>query len=884
MARLATFALGLVSLAGLAATGWLASDLRGDTAARYQSAIEIVHTTEGLVGEWIAEVRALREHRDRDFDALAAYVPQVRAEQRKLREALDAISARPRPLDAEANAYAAGLSGLRERIEEIKTSFAVVRNSERYLPITAEQATRAARHAGRDALANQIAELLRGLDRYRNAPSDVAQRRLAQAVEKLRVPTEPRSTALDEAVGEITGHANALLTHYEPTQTRFREVLDNNRTAASKRIIDHLENAKRNAETDLQNRTIHTLGAGGGTLVALALTVVMVRRRREDALRARPTVAEAAPAIGDPHLDELAREAELEVAAARAEGIEEEPGDEEVRTLAAALAADAEAGIEPEDVATEREALRQTLQHGAEPAPGAAAPGQRRAPSPPERAVGAAQARWQRRAERHGLALASTAQTLQWVAEQLGADPQRFDAATVHATLSTLAARLALLARPMEQEMPALTAIAPCIEEACAEHAHGPIRIESSDEGGEAVLGRPSAITGAISALIENAVDAHRRNASRDPHVRVSAGERNARRYIEIVDDAGGIAPARIEKARRAWVSEDPAHHAGLGLACAGALAGEAGAQIRIESLHGHGTLATIEWPPRHDSPHRAPGPEPDPEGRDEAADIDALDTIMREAKLREGVEHPDEGAAEASQDQAGAGTEPTPEIQGATARERTPPEDGATPPAPPPKPAPPPRAPAPRAERATPPAATREAPASAPHAVRPGPATPAPGRRTAPHARRPGAPAPGAGTALAPHAERPPGDDAPAPRAPHAAAPGETHPPAQAARATRAPHARPPSAAEHDAETRELEHALADLDSASAPAGDAPGRAPPPPGAPAGDGNAPSTGEDDDLRTDLERMLGLADEAPDTEPAPPAPPERAARAPLIRQ
>ncbi|MDE0036520.1 MAG: ATP-binding protein [Gammaproteobacteria bacterium] len=242
---------------------------REGDAETYQRAAAEIRQIRQLATEWSVETARVRSNPLGDYDALAAFIPEVARLKKGLLEAVRATPTMPERLANDTYAFASALDAKEERIERFKTANSVIRNSARYLPNAAASIARTASDAG---LAGDVTELADGLGRYAASPSDEAKGRLKAIHERL----EERLAALpgDDAgtLSNYLAHAEILLERQAPTERIFRQ-------ATSGDVSDLAGDLA--AEFDIQGKTLerqaelYMMGVWA-SVVALSLVWVFV--------------------------------------------------------------------------------------------------------------------------------------------------------------------------------------------------------------------------------------------------------------------------------------------------------------------------------------------------------------------------------------------------------------------------------------------------------------------------------------------------------------------------------------------------------------------------------------------------------------------------------
>ena len=283
-------AASVLLLATAAALYWFA---QGSDADSYRRAVVDIRNIQQLASEWSVETARARTDPMGDYDALAAFIPQVAQQKDALLDTVRNTPAMPERLASDVYAFASALDAKEERIERFKTANSVVRNSARYLPHAATSIAQSPLDA---ALVGDVTALADGLDEYAAAPTDAAKGRLTAILHRLT----DRQDALPEdqagALANFLAHAKVLLDQQGPTERIFRQATSNEVSDLASELV---------ADFDMQSELLegraellkNGIWATGVTLLLVWLFVIAARSRPAPATEIQAPVAEVqAPA------------------------------------------------------------------------------------------------------------------------------------------------------------------------------------------------------------------------------------------------------------------------------------------------------------------------------------------------------------------------------------------------------------------------------------------------------------------------------------------------------------------------------------------------------------------------------------------------------------
>ena len=139
----------VVSAVLLAAAGALYMLAGNNSGENYRKSIDLVRQVQLLSSEWSMEVTRVKSDQFADFDSLAAFIPRMARLKDDLSQTAQRIPGLPDRIASDIQAYLNAVAAKEERIERFKTGYAVVRNSNRYLPLAATNVMQQAQNSGR---------------------------------------------------------------------------------------------------------------------------------------------------------------------------------------------------------------------------------------------------------------------------------------------------------------------------------------------------------------------------------------------------------------------------------------------------------------------------------------------------------------------------------------------------------------------------------------------------------------------------------------------------------------------------------------------------------------------------------------------------------------
>ena len=305
--KLGVLILGIiVSVLLLAAAGFLYS-MAGDRGERHhRTSIDLIRQIQGLSSNWSIEIARVRTDPLADFDNLTAFAPQMNRLRGSLTDTSREIPDLPDRIANDIHIFQSALAAKEERIERFKTTYAVVRNSTRYLPLAAANVTRQAQDTDNDALESSISILTQDMNLYLASPTGAVKGRLNSEVEKLREASVAYPLPLANALANLLSHAEVLLSRQAAMNDLFQKATSNEISEFSNRLIDNLEFGFRKAST-LASYYERGVVAVVGVLALFWIVLVVqyrARRRTASARDADRTPASATAGLpSDPAFD-----------------------------------------------------------------------------------------------------------------------------------------------------------------------------------------------------------------------------------------------------------------------------------------------------------------------------------------------------------------------------------------------------------------------------------------------------------------------------------------------------------------------------------------------------------------------------------------------------
>ena len=248
-----------------------------DLDPQFRTAITTIQRMQQLGAEWGVETARVRADPSANFDGLAEFVPRMKQMRSTLRENLAQIPGLSDRVAADARAYLSAMESLRERVERFKTAYAVIRNSERYLPLSSAELVARAQGAGDRELAREVSLLTQEFSAFLATSNEADRERLSARIQTLKDEGVRKTSVLASAIANFVAHAEVLLDKQGRTDELFQGITSNILSERVKPLTDslELEQSERRGNTMLYRQGTIAVGVG----VLLVWVVIGFTRR-----------------------------------------------------------------------------------------------------------------------------------------------------------------------------------------------------------------------------------------------------------------------------------------------------------------------------------------------------------------------------------------------------------------------------------------------------------------------------------------------------------------------------------------------------------------------------------------------------------------------------
>ena len=566
----------VVSVILLAVAGVIYMMANDSGEQHYRKSINVVQQIQRLSSDWSIEVSRVKADPLADFDSLAAFIPRMARLKTDLSETAHRIPDLPDRLANSLNAYVSAIDAKEERVERFKTGYAVVRNSNRYLPLAAANVVRLAEEADDQALARTVSGLTQQLDLYVSAPTDPEQTRLTAEIETLREASLAYPPTLANTLINLLSHAEVLLTKQAPTEELFE-------AATSNRISGLTDELVNNLRFELGRKEVEIANYDRGLLVVIALLALFwillaLHQRRKGGAVAATAGPVIAPAAG---------------ATAPAAGADDRPPP----SPAPAQSRRAAPSDGPQAPSTEAELERLTVNgFVVNCAAGTLAASADQID---------ARMDYLRETQQHLQTVLDNSDNVVELHNGLDLDEEMAALAAISTSVRQEASGLADLAKrlqsvstlPNSEVSRSMTDVNACIEDAVKDCGPGVASIITKRLGDiPEILASKAELQLLLKKIIDNSVLAVREIEGRKGVIRIDSARKDDEIVITVIDNGSGIAAeSRMNIFQPFYTTRKDAM--GIGLSLAGHLVKKYEGVIKINSLPGQGTVAQITLP-----------------------------------------------------------------------------------------------------------------------------------------------------------------------------------------------------------------------------------------------------------------------------------------------
>ena len=566
-----TIRIGVAQSAVLAV---LAAAMVANTPPERTAAIERAIDTVRSIGEtgaqWSLEAARVRADPGANFDGLAALVPRMRDLRETLTREIAMVPELHDDTARAARAYNASAEALRERIERFKSAYAVVRNSERFLPIAAAELMEEA-HAREDELVvSETSIIAHTMTQFIGAAEEELGKKIEKRLDGFERTAKSRPARLAAAMERFSAHARVILEKRGRTDELLEEITAGSlgeKVAAMETELgaqsDQLE-----TERDQMRKVALAAVAGipGGWLL-LALVAGIGGRGKDAAGEGTPSRAE--------HDEREEPTIDLESA------LRAEDDDEEADAVAALMARRAPQAPDADEAARAPEA------------PGGDEPGE------PVDVIA--------QVMRSGTMLATMGHTLGAYAQRMNEDLEAVKSGTTQREsarmrrlasdthrIAFFAQRMSMLGKQSASRERVAIDVTQAIERTLAANgAREQCSVASDYQAKGRVHGAPEDVALMCQIMIEYALQAISEGGNGDTRLEVATRDEGTKVAISVAHNAGGVGPERPSRQFIPFYAAQPGAK-GVEMACLLHIARRYGGRAWIEANEDNGAKVEV--------------------------------------------------------------------------------------------------------------------------------------------------------------------------------------------------------------------------------------------------------------------------------------------------
>ena len=242
----------------------------------YDQSADTIREIKQVDARWSMEVIKVKSNPQADFDELAAFIPEIRRLKNKLNRVLLTDNKISDRLANSVAAFNSGFDAKEEQIERFKSGYAIVRNSERYLPLAATTVIGLARTYQKLDLVDEITNTVSEVNGYLRTPIDAERKKVQQILNNLSEKSSQFPVELEKNVESFLSHCQVLLDNTLPTTNLFEEATSVKSTELADQLIGGFESL-----SELVNRDKKYFQFGAiGALVFMALLGLLALFRK----------------------------------------------------------------------------------------------------------------------------------------------------------------------------------------------------------------------------------------------------------------------------------------------------------------------------------------------------------------------------------------------------------------------------------------------------------------------------------------------------------------------------------------------------------------------------------------------------------------------------
>ena len=274
--------IGAIATVMLAAGGTFYFVAQSGIEEQIRDTLDTVRQMQHLAAQWRLEISRMQADPNANFDALAEFVPMMIQLRTDLLRKIQQIPELSKRAESEARGTIAAMELLRERVERFKTTYAVIRNSERYLPVASVQLVELAELGEDRELARNISDLTEQIVAFLASPTEPDVERLNERLQVLMDAGDGRSPSIVSLMSSYEAHARVLLAKRGRAKELLEGIASTPVDQTGKPLIALLEFERRGRQLTRALNQRWVMAICGGLFLAWVFVSFMRRNRRAD--------------------------------------------------------------------------------------------------------------------------------------------------------------------------------------------------------------------------------------------------------------------------------------------------------------------------------------------------------------------------------------------------------------------------------------------------------------------------------------------------------------------------------------------------------------------------------------------------------------------------
>ena len=227
-----------------------------------------------LGADWGVETARLQAASITDFDRLAAFIFRANQLKQDLSASVANVPDLPDQLAVDIDAYIETIDTMVDRLERFKSTYAVIRNSERFFPLASTDLVLQAEQAGYGDLAKEIADITVDMETFSTSPTDEARKRLGVRLQKLDEQKVDKEEPIPPSISNFVSHSRILLDKRQRFDELVTWITSSPLADQGDPLADFLEAEREDRRRQGTLRSQISVGLGAGALLILILVGV----------------------------------------------------------------------------------------------------------------------------------------------------------------------------------------------------------------------------------------------------------------------------------------------------------------------------------------------------------------------------------------------------------------------------------------------------------------------------------------------------------------------------------------------------------------------------------------------------------------------------------